>query len=100
MVKPSSRFSSFYRRNLLKFAASETHVFDGLVIPFHLSEVKTYTFLSFRVNTDFGPTGMETIERLQSFAVALPGPPDKVLFDKATAVTKTFSLSHLRRFGK
>ena len=86
MVKPRLELVPPQPQLHLKFAASETDVTDGFVIPVHLSEGEIYTLPSFRVSNDFGPTGMGTVERLQLVGVGLPGSSDEVLFDTDTMV--------------
>jgi len=46
-----------------------------------LSDGEIFTIPTFRLENDFGRSGMGEIERLQVLAVGLPGIPDETLFD-------------------
>jgi hypothetical protein len=53
-------------------------------VPIHLSDGEIYTIPPFRLENDFGRSGMGEIERLQVLAVGLPG--------KRTASSTAFCL--------
>jgi len=65
----------------VSFTTSQTAIEDGTTVPVHLSDGEIYTIPSFRLQNDFGPSGLGQLERLQILGVGLPGLPDEVLFD-------------------
>ena len=66
---------------LVSFAASQTPMDEDTGVPVHLSDGEIFTIPSFRLENDFGRSGMGEIERLQVLAVGLPGIPEETLFD-------------------
>ena len=66
---------------LVSFVASPTPLDDNTVVPVHLSDGEIYTIPSFRLENDFGPSGLGKMERLQIVGVGLPGLPEEILFD-------------------
>lgn len=66
---------------LVSFKTSQTPLEDAAMVPVHLSDGEIYTIPSFRLENDFGPSGMGRMERMQIVACGLPGLPDEVLFD-------------------
>ena len=65
----------------VSFTTSLTAIEDGSTVPVHLSDGEIFTIPSFRLQNDFGPSGLGVMERLQILAVGLPGLADEVLFD-------------------
>ena len=65
----------------VSFTTSQTAIEDGTTVPVHLSDGEIFTIPSFRLQNNFGPSGLGTMERLQILGVGLPGLPDEVLFD-------------------
>ena len=66
---------------LISFAASQSPMEEDTSVPVHLSDGEIFTIPPFRLENDFGRSGMGEIERLQVLAVGLPGIPDETLFD-------------------
>lgn len=66
---------------LVSFAASQSPMEEDANVPVHLSDGEIFTIPPFRLENDFGRSGMGEIERLQVLAVGLPGTPDETLFD-------------------
>jgi hypothetical protein len=66
---------------LVSFAASQSPMEEDANVPIHLSDGEIFTIPPFRLENDFGKSGMGEIERLQVLAVGLPGIPDETLFD-------------------
>jgi hypothetical protein len=66
---------------LVSFAASQSPMEEDANVPVHLSDGEIFTIPPFRLENDFGKSGMGEIERLQVLAVGLPGIPDETLFD-------------------
>ncbi|KAL7539116.1 hypothetical protein ACHAXR_009033 [Thalassiosira sp. AJA248-18] len=66
---------------LVSFAASQSPMEEDASVPVHLSDGEIFTIPTFRLENDFGRSGMGEIERLQVLAVGLPGIPDETLFD-------------------
>ncbi|KAL3806041.1 hypothetical protein ACHAXA_000182 [Cyclostephanos tholiformis] len=66
---------------LISFAASQSPIEEDTSVPVHLSDGEIFTIPPFRLENDFGRSGMGEIERLQVLAVGLPGIPDETLFD-------------------
>ena len=66
---------------LVSFAASRSPMEEDVSVPVHLSDGEIVTIPPFRLENDFGRSGMGEIERLQVLAVGLPGIPDETLFD-------------------
>ena len=66
---------------LVSFKSSQTPLEDNATVPVHLSDGEIYTIPAFRLENDFGPSGMGKMVRLQIVACGLPGLPDEVLFD-------------------
>jgi hypothetical protein len=66
---------------LVSFAASQSSMEEDISVPVHLSDGEIFTIPPFRLENDFGRSGMGEIERLQVLAVGLPGIPDETLFD-------------------
>ncbi|EJK76329.1 hypothetical protein THAOC_01917, partial [Thalassiosira oceanica] len=66
---------------LVSFAASQSPLDEDASVPVHLSDGEIFTIPPFRLENDFGRSGMGEIERLQVLAVGLPGIPDETLFD-------------------
>lgn len=66
---------------LVSFAASQSPMEEDISVPVHLSDGEIFTIPPFRLENDFGRSGMGEIERLQVLAVGLPGIPDETLFD-------------------
>ena len=66
---------------LVSFAASQSPMEEDASVPVHLSDGEIFTIPPFRLENDFGRSGMGEIERLQVLAVGLPGIPDETLFD-------------------
>jgi len=66
---------------LVSFDKQQQPLDDEAMVPVHLSDGEIYTIPSFRLENDFGPSGMGKMERLQILAVGMPGLPEEVLFD-------------------
>jgi hypothetical protein len=66
---------------LVSFANSQSPMEEDANVPVHLSDGEIYTIPPFRLENDFGRSGMGEIERLQVLAVGLPGIPEETLFD-------------------
>mmetsp|Transcript_17281 Transcript_17281/g.35060 ORF Transcript_17281/g.35060 Transcript_17281/m.35060 type:complete len:1797 (-) Transcript_17281:136-5526(-) len=66
---------------LVSFAASQSPMEEDANVPVHLSDGEIFTIPPFRLENDFGKSGMGEIERLQVLAVGLPGIPEETLFD-------------------
>lgn len=66
---------------LVSFAASQSPMDEEASVPVHLSDGEIFTIPPFRLENDFGRSGMGEIERLQVLAVGLPGIPEETLFD-------------------
>lgn len=73
---------------LVSFANSQSPMEDDVNLPVHLSEGEIYTIPPFRLENDFGRSGLGEIERLQVLAVGLPGIPDETLFDTDALAAK------------
>ena len=73
---------------LVSFANSQSPLEDDVHLPVHLSEGEIYSIPSFRLENDFGRSGLGEIERLQVLAVGLPGIPDETLFDTDALAAK------------
>lgn len=65
----------------VSFTTSQTAIEDGTTVPVHLSDGEIFSIPSFRLQNNFGPSGLGTMERLQILGVGMPGLPDEVLFD-------------------
>jgi len=65
----------------VSFTTSQTPIEDGTTVPVHLSDGEIFTIPSFRLQNDFGPSGMGIMERLQIVGVGLPGLPEEILYD-------------------
>jgi len=66
---------------LVSFSISPTPLEDATMVPVHLSDGEIYTIPPFRLENDFGPSGLGKMERLQIVGVGLPGLQDEILFD-------------------
>jgi hypothetical protein len=66
---------------LVSFDKHQQPLDDEAMVPVHLSDGEIYTIPAFRLENDFGPSGMGKMERLQILAVGMPGLPEEVLFD-------------------
>lgn len=66
---------------LVSFDKQQQPLDDEAMVPVHLSDGEIYTIPAFRLENDFGPSGMGKMERLQILAVGMPGLPEEVLFD-------------------
>lgn len=66
---------------LVSFTTSLTPLEDNATVPVHLSDGEIYTIPAFRLENDFGSSGLGKMERLQIIAVGLPGLQDEILFD-------------------
>ena len=66
---------------LVSFTTSLTPLEDNASVPVHLSDGEIYTIPPFRLENDFGPSGLGSMERLQIVGVGLPGLSDEILFD-------------------
>lgn len=66
---------------LISFSVSQSPMEEDTSVPVHLSDGEIFTIPPFRLENDFGRSGMGEIERLQVLAVGLPGIPDETLFD-------------------
>jgi hypothetical protein len=66
---------------LVSFAASQSPIEEDISVPVHLADGEIVTIPPFRLENDFGRSGLGEIERLQVLAVGLPGMPDETLFD-------------------
>ncbi len=66
---------------LVSFAASQSPIEEDISVPVHLADGEIVTIPPFRLENDFGRSGLGEIERLQVLAVGLPGIPDETLFD-------------------
>ncbi len=66
---------------LISFAASQSPMEEDTSVPVHLSDGEIFTIPPFRLENDFGRSGMGEIERLQIIAVGMPGISDETLFD-------------------
>lgn len=66
---------------LVSFASSQSPMEEDSSVPIHLSDGEIVTLPPFRLENDFGRSGLGEIERLQVLAVGLPGIPDETLFD-------------------
>jgi Transport protein Trs120 or TRAPPC9, TRAPP II complex subunit len=69
----------------VSFSTSQTAIEDGTTVPVHLSDGEIFTIPSFRLQNDFGPSGLGLMERLQIIGVGMPGIPDEMLFDTDAA---------------
>jgi hypothetical protein len=69
----------------VSFSTSHTAIEDGTTVPVHLSDGENFTIPSFRLQNDFGPSGLGLMERLQIIGVGMPGIPDEMLFDTDAA---------------
>lgn len=69
----------------VSFSTSQTAIEDGTTVPVHLSDGEIFTIPSFRLQNDFGASGLGLMERLQIIGVGMPGIPDEVLFDTDAA---------------
>lgn len=69
----------------VSFSTSQTPIEDGTTVPVHLSDGEIFTIPSFRLQNDFGPSGLGLMERLQIIGVGMPGIPEEVLFDTDAA---------------
>ena len=75
---------------LVSFSTSPTPLEDSTMVPVHLSDGEIYTIPSFRLENDFGPSGLGKMERLQIVGVGLPGLPEDILFDNGSGTEKFF----------
>ena len=66
---------------LVSFTTSLTPLEDNTSVPVHLSNREIYTIPPFRLENDFGLSGLGLMERLQIVGVGLPGLSDDILFD-------------------
>lgn len=73
---------------LVSFAASQSPMEEDANVPVHLSDGEIFTIPPFRLENDFGRSGLGEIERLQVLAVGLPGIPDETLFDTDVLAAK------------
>jgi hypothetical protein len=73
---------------LVSFANSQSPMEDDVNLPVHLSEGEIYTMPPFRLENDFGRSGLGEIERLQVLAVGLPGLPEETMFDTDALAAK------------
>ena len=69
----------------VSFSTSQTPIEDGTTVPVHLSDGEIFAIPSFRLQNDFGPSGLGLMERLQIIGVGMPGIPEEVLFDTDAA---------------
>ncbi len=65
---------------LISFVNSPTPI-DEAAVPVHLSEGEIFTIPAFRLENDFGSSGLGKLERLQIVGVGMPGLPEEILFD-------------------
>jgi hypothetical protein len=65
----------------VSFTTSQNPIEDGTTVPVHLSDGEIFTIPPFRLQNDFGPSGLGLMERLQIIGVGMPGIPDEMLFD-------------------
>ena len=73
---------------LVSFTTSQSPMEEDVSVPVHLSDGEIFTIPPFRLENDFGRSGMGEIERLQILAVGLPGIPDETLFDTDALAAK------------
>eukprot|EP00978_Attheya_sp_CCMP212_P001983 scaffold4090_cov42-Attheya_sp.AAC.1 len=66
---------------LVSFTTSQTPIDESTTVPVHLSDGEIYSIPPFRLENDFGPSGMGKMERLQIVGVGLPGLPEEILYD-------------------
>jgi len=66
---------------LVSFDKQQQPLDDEAMVPVHLSDGEIYTLPAFRLENDFGASGMGRMERLQILGVGMPGLPEEVLFD-------------------
>lgn len=66
---------------LISFATSPTPLEDAATVPVHLSDGEIFTIPKFRLENDFGSSGLGKLERLQIVGVGMPGLPEEILFD-------------------
>jgi hypothetical protein len=66
---------------LISFATSPTPLEDAATVPVHLSDGEIFTIPTFRLENDFGSSGLGKLERLQIVGVGMPGLPEEILFD-------------------
>ena len=66
---------------LVSFTTSLTPMDDHATVPVHLSDGEIYTIPPFRLENNFGSSGLGKMERLQIICVGLPGLQDEILFD-------------------
>jgi hypothetical protein len=69
---------------LVSLTTSLTPIDDNTTVPVHLSDGEIFTIPPFRLENDFGPSGLGTMQRLQISAVGLPGLPEEILYDTDT----------------
>lgn len=70
---------------LVSFTTSQTPIDDSFTtVNVHLSDGEIFTIPPFRLENDFGPSGLGTMQRLQISAVGLPGLPEEILYDTDT----------------
>jgi hypothetical protein len=66
---------------LVSFATSPTPLEDAVTVPVFLSDGEIFTIPPFRLENDFGSSGLGSLQRLQIVGVGMPGLPDEILFD-------------------
>jgi hypothetical protein len=66
---------------LISFANAPTPLEDEAAIPVHLSDGEIFTIPPFRLENDFGSSGLGKLERLQIVGVGMPGLPEEILYD-------------------
>ena len=66
---------------LVSFSNSPTPIEDAATVPVHLSDGEIFTIPPFRLENDFGSSGLGSLERLQIVGVGMPGLPEQILFD-------------------
>jgi len=66
---------------LVSFATSPTPLEDAVAVPVHLSDGEIFTIPPFRLENDFGSSGLGSLDRLQIVGVGMPGLPEEILFD-------------------
>jgi len=66
---------------LVAFQTSQTPLDDSAMVPVHLSDGEIYTIPPFKLENDFGPSGLGNLERLQIVGVGMPGLSEEILFD-------------------
>jgi len=66
---------------LVSFATSPTPLEDAVTVPVFLSDGEIFTIPPFRLENDFGSSGLGSLQRLQIVGVGMPGLPEEILFD-------------------